>query len=98
MRRINWVQRTGPQQHSPKASSSRPRERPAATSNGGFSQGLKRYDRSLKPSNANEARVSRQALSLVRPEAKEAGSMRLEPGFGALRISRQPPDRCPERG
>src|SRR3984893_19327763 len=37
-------------------------------------------------------------LSLVRHEAKEAGSMRLEPGFRALRISRQAPDRGPERG
>src|ERR1700730_17355448 len=37
-------------------------------------------------------------LSLVRPEAKEAGSMRLEPGFRALRISRQASDRGPERG
>src|SRR3984893_12482822 len=37
-------------------------------------------------------------LSLIRPEAKEAGSMPLEPGFRALRISRQAPDRGPERG
>src|ERR1700730_10448131 len=37
-------------------------------------------------------------LSLVRPEAKEAGAMRLEPGFRALRIGRQAPDRDPERG
>src|ERR1700730_3051586 len=64
----------------------------------GFSRGVKRYDSSLKLSNANEASVSRRTLLLVHAEAKQAGSMRLEPGFGALRISRQVPDRSPERG
>lgn len=82
----------------PKASSAQTQKWPAATSNARIFTARGMIRSLPQTSNANEVSVSRQALRLLRPEAKEAGSMSLEPRFGALRINRQAADRGPERG